>query len=196
MPNTTLAQQHNLRKRSKKSHETSSPNKQVATLFESLLLSTKGKDAKNKAQAKNIPFTLSFSLNVLTKYVESPTKQIESLLRDKALDPDAKAIVRATRDLIHQICVEKNFWRKSEREVGMAILVQRMTRACGLSATATFSAASSAFSTASAFSTVTAFFVHSQEQAPRGGIRISECQDCRGMITSATTQPTGALAGL
>jgi len=53
-------------------------NKQVATLFEGLPLSTKGKDAKNKAQARSIPFTLLLSIVVLTKYVESPTKQIES----------------------------------------------------------------------------------------------------------------------
>ena len=42
------------------------------------------------------------------KYVESPMKQIESLLRNTALDPDAKAIVRATRDLIQKINVENN----------------------------------------------------------------------------------------
>jgi len=53
-------------------------NKQAATLVEGLPLSTKGKDAKNKAQAKSIPFTLLFSIGVLKKYVESPTKQIES----------------------------------------------------------------------------------------------------------------------
>jgi len=90
-------------------------NKQIETLFEGLPLSTKGKDAKNKAQGRRIPFTLLFSISVLIKYVESPTEQIESLLRDTALDPDAKAIVRATRDLLQQINAEKNSSYKSQK---------------------------------------------------------------------------------
>ena len=81
-------------------------NKQVATLFEGLPLSTRGTHANSKAQARSIPFMLLFSLGVLTKYVKSPTTQMESLLRDKTLDPEATAIVRATRDLLQQIVRE------------------------------------------------------------------------------------------
>ena len=81
-------------------------NKQVATLFEGLPLSTIGTHAKNVAQTKSIPFTLLFSLGVLTKYVKSLMTQMRSLLRDKPLDPEATAIVRDARDLLQQIVRE------------------------------------------------------------------------------------------
>ena len=78
-------------------------NKQGATLFEGLPLSTKGTHAKSVAPKRSISFTLLFSLGALTKYEKSPTTQMGSLLRDKPLDSEATAIVWAIRDLLQQI---------------------------------------------------------------------------------------------
>jgi len=154
-----------------RNHNGSNPCKQVATLVEGLPLSTSRKDAKKKAQARGSPITLLFWICGVTKHVESPTQQFESLLQDTALDPDATAIVRAARDLIQKIRTESAVVELLLQELGevvvLPILVERMPRARGLSAAATFSTASPALSTAEAFSTASAFFVHSQEQAPR-----------------------------
>jgi len=83
-------------------------NKQVATLFEELSLSTKGTHAKSVAPKRSISFTLLFSLGALTKYEKSPTTQMRSLLRDNPLDLEVTAIVRDTRDLLQQITREDN----------------------------------------------------------------------------------------
>ena len=78
------------------------------------------------------------------------------------------------------------------REVGEVVLplanihVERILRDRG-------SSTGAPFSRAAAFSMATVFFVHLQEQVSQGGIRISICRDCQGMITPSTTQPMRAI---
>jgi len=55
-----------------------------------------------------VQLSSKFSFSYLTNCIESPTKSLKSLLQGTGLDPNAKAIVQATRDMIQDLNATKH----------------------------------------------------------------------------------------
>ena len=71
---------------------------------------------EDQGTSESFPFTLLYSVHFLTACVKSPTTTLESLFPGTGLDPDAKAIVRATLDMIRKIQFKRSLVRPSTRE--------------------------------------------------------------------------------